>query len=98
MAEVLVHPLMKGEVGMARRYRDLLNHMGCLSFGPDEAWAFAELRAANPSLKPPDAVQLACASVRGVELFVTNDARLRSLRVSGIKRIESLASAVADEG
>jgi len=34
---------------------------------------------------PPDAIQLACAALVGVDLFVTNDDRLSRLTVPGIE-------------
>jgi len=41
-------------------------------------------------LSAPDALQLACASAAGVDLFVTNDARLQNNKVEGIQFIVSL--------
>lgn len=91
LGELLVHPITSGRMDLARSYANLIDQIGCLHFGPDEAWRFAELRARYPSLRPPDAIQLACASVFGVEFFFTNDVRLTSLSVSGIGSIRGLS-------
>ena len=57
----------------------------------DEAEVFAAIRARHPKVRPPDAIQLACAARAGVEWFVTNDARLRGLAIPGLGRILNLA-------
>ncbi len=92
LGELLVHPLRHRASDLARSYARQIDEMGCIPFGSDEAWRFAEVRATYPSLRPPDAIQLACASVLGVELFVTNDERLSACSLRGIKRIACLAS------
>ena len=45
------------------------------------------------SIRPPDAIQLACASAARVDLFITNDERLSRKVVPGIHFIQSLATA-----
>ncbi len=45
------------------------------------------------SIRPPDAIQLACASAARVDLFITNDERLSRRVVPGIHFIQSLATA-----
>ncbi len=97
LAEILVRPLSLSDAKVARSYAGIISEMGCLPFGPDEAWRFAELRARYPKLRPPDAIQLACASIFGVDYFFTNDDRLSRLKVEGIVRIESLAAWAAKE-
>lgn len=47
----------------------------------------------NRSIHPTDAIQLACASVAGVDMFITNDHRLSRHVVPGIHFIQSLAVA-----
>jgi predicted nucleic acid-binding protein len=61
-----------------------------LSFGEDAANSYRDLREAT-SVKGPDAMQLACAAAAGVELFVTNDKKLQSVRVAGIHFVASIA-------
>ena len=98
LAEILVHPLARGRRDLAQQYRGLVEELGCLTFGPAEAWAFAEIRAAHPHLKPPDTIQLACAGQRGVAHFFTNDDRLSRLRIDGIGRVWGLAEWADDYG
>lgn len=91
LGEVLVQPLRAGRRDLADRYRELLRHGATvLPFEDAAAWRFAELRAEFPALRPPDAVQLACAAVHGVSAFLTNDDRLSALRVAGVQRIAPL--------
>lgn len=45
------------------------------------------------SLRAPDAIQLACAAGAGVDLFITNDARLHARQITGIQFIVSLEGA-----
>ena len=90
LGEILVHPLRKGRLDVARDYKAWIRAMGCLPFGPDEAETFATIRARYPSVRPPDAIQLACAARSRVEWFVTNDSRLADISVSGLGKILSL--------
>lgn len=47
------------------------------------ALTFAMLRAKNKSLRPPDAIQLACASSGDADYFFTNDDRLNGMDSDG---------------
>jgi hypothetical protein len=47
---------------------------------------FAVLRRGG-AIRPPNAIQLACASSAGVDLFLTQDARLHGKQVEGIQFI-----------
>ena len=87
-AELLVHPLTQENEILARKYHSLIKDMGCLSFGPDEAWVFAQLRSAYPRIKPPDAIQFACAAVKKVSYFFTNDVALKHIHVDGIQKVQ----------
>lgn len=58
-------------------------------FDEKAAWTYARIRK-DRSLRAPDAIQLACAATVGVDLFITNDARLHSKQVSGIQFIVPL--------
>jgi len=42
------------------------------------------------SISPPDAIQLSCAAVAQVDLFVTNDDRLSRKVVPGIQFVAAL--------
>ncbi len=63
-----------------------------LDFDLKAAKIYARLRS-NRSLRPPDAIQLACAAAAGVDLFITNDSRLHSIQVEGIQFIVPLSRA-----
>jgi predicted nucleic acid-binding protein len=54
-----------------------------VSFGPEAASRYADIRS-RERIKPADAIQLACASAAGIDLFVTNDNRLSRLVIAGI--------------
>ena len=73
----------------------LLDHqslkMGCLVFGPDKAWAFAQIRARFKQLKLPDCIQLACAGVASAEVFLNNDDRLAGIQMEGIQAVCGLS-------
>jgi predicted nucleic acid-binding protein len=91
LAEVLVKPLAAGDTAWADRYEKMLDTPGVsvLPFDRSCARVYARLRG-DPSLKPPDAIQLACASNARCDLFITNDDRLSRKIVPGIQFIASL--------
>jgi predicted nucleic acid-binding protein len=49
--------------------------------------------AVTARFRPPDAIQLACAAAASVDLFITNDERLRVKHVDGIQFIVPLSRA-----
>ena len=61
-------------------------------FDQSAAIVFAKLRC-DLAISPPDAIQLACASVVGVDMFITNDKRLSRDVVPGVHFIHSLEMA-----
>ena len=54
-----------------------------VAFGMDAARRYGDIRS-RERIRPADAIQLACASSAGTDLFVTNDSRLSGVVVSGI--------------
>jgi len=50
---------------------------------------YARLRC-DRSIRPADAILLACASVARVDLFITNDERLHAKQVEGIQFVVSI--------
>jgi predicted nucleic acid-binding protein len=94
LAEVLVKPLSVGDAAWADRYEKLLNTPGVtlISFDRASARIYAQLRQ-DKTLKPPDAIQLACAASVRCDLFITNDERLSRKIVPGIQFITSLERA-----
>ncbi len=93
-AEVLVKPLAAEDLAWAAQYEKMLDTPGVsvLSFDRACARIYARLRK-DPTLKPPDAIQLACASNARCDLFITNDNRLSRKIVPGIQFIASLDQA-----
>ncbi len=94
LGEILVKPVEVGNDTLARRYEQtIIAAATVLSFDRMAAAAFARIRS-DRSIAPPDAIQLACASAAGVDIFITNDRRLSRKVVPGIHFIQPLESAV----
>lgn len=90
LGEVLVKPVEKGDETLARKYEMAITSGSLLlPFDAKAARLYATLRQ-DRSLRPPDAIQLACAGSARVDLFITNDARLQAKRVDGIQFIVPL--------
>lgn len=93
LGEILVRPVEVGDERLARRYEQAITDAATvLPFDRTAAAAFAGIRR-DRSIAPPDAIQLACASVAGVDMFITNDHRLSRKVVPGIHFIQPLANA-----
>ncbi len=94
LGEVLVKPLASNDESLADRYEKLLSTPGVsiIPFDRGGARIYARLRQ-DRGLKPPDAIQLACAASVRCDLFVTNDDRLSRKIVPGIQFIASLDQA-----
>ena len=90
LGELLVKPTKLGQASVIQEYdRVIRSRAQVLNFDPSAAWRFASLRATH-RLRCADAIQLACASHYGVDLFITNDANLHKLNVPGIGFIAPL--------
>lgn len=93
LGEVLVKPAERGNDALRHRYEDTLAHSARLiAFDREAARRYAEIRR-NRSIRPPDAIQLACAAHVGVDLFITNDDRLSRLTITGIQFLVPLERA-----
>ena len=93
LGEILVKPMESGNEVLVRRYEQAIAASATVvPFDQAAASAFAAVRR-DRAIPPPDAIQLACASVVGVDLFITNDQRLSRKIVPGIHFIQSLATA-----
>jgi len=93
LGEVLVKPTRLGQASLVEQYdRAIRTTAHVVSFDTQVAWRYASLRATH-TLRNADAIQLACAAHFGVDLFITNDAKLQSLNVPGIGFIASLERA-----
>jgi predicted nucleic acid-binding protein len=90
LGEVLVKPAEQGNEALRRQYEDVLSQtVRLIAFDRETARRYAGIRR-NRSIRPPDAIQLACAAQVGVDLFITNDDRLSRLTVPGIQFLASL--------
>ena len=90
LGEVLVKPMEAGDEDLMRRYEQAIGAGATvLPFDLRAAPRFAEVRR-DRSIRAPDAIQLACASAAGTDLFVTNDERLSRKNIQGIHFIQSL--------
>jgi len=94
VGEVLVKPLAEGDMDWADRYEKLLDTPGVLvvPFDRPAARIFAQIRQ-DRTLRPPDAIQLACAAQARCDLFITNDDRLSRRVIPGLQFITSLERA-----
>jgi predicted nucleic acid-binding protein len=91
IGELLVQPLKRRRHDIVEKYLAAFAQLHVVEFDRAAAYVFAELRAMNTALTPPDALQLACAATANVDLFVTNDRRLSRIKVSGVAAIRALA-------
>jgi predicted nucleic acid-binding protein len=91
LGEILVHPFRSGRADLVTQYREGLDRLVLIPYEREASVHFARLRAHIPSLRPPDAIQLACAVSAKCDLFLTNDIRLSNLSLpTGKLRIQSL--------
>lgn len=90
LGEILVKPTAKGDTELCRTYVQQLTAASVIvPFDLDTAKSYAVLRC-DRSLRPADAIQLACAGVARTDLFVTNDNRLYGKQVAGVQFIVPL--------
>ena len=96
VGEAMVRPLSLGDTVWASRYESVFRSPGLvvLPFDRPCSRRYGAIRAGK-GVKPPDAIQLACAASYGCNLFVTNDNRLSKNRIEGIDFIVSLEQAVS---
>ena len=93
LGEILVKPVETGNVALATRYTRAIEATAVVvPFSAEAAPIYARIRV-DRSIKPPDAIQLACAAAAEIDLFVTNDERLSRKSVPGIHFITSLERA-----
>jgi len=92
LGELLVKPHTAGPDAV-RDHTDALRRAArLLPFDDAAALHYAAIRG-DRTVKPPDAIQLACAAAADVDLFITNDDRLSAKIVPGVKFITSLEKA-----
>ena len=82
LGEILAQPLRLGREEAADQYRRGFAGLEIVSFDSKAANIFARLRAMQPDLRTPDAIQLACAIGGQCDVFLTNDDRLSGSKVA----------------
>lgn len=93
VGEVLVKPVERNNDALRRRYEQALSSGATvLPFDIDAALHYAEIRQ-DRSIRPPDAIQLACAAAAEMDLFITSDDRLTRKFVRGVQFIQPLGNA-----
>ena len=93
LGEILIKPIETGNEALARRYESVLLRGAVLvPFDAEPARIYANIRK-DRTIRPPDAIQLACASYARVDLFITNDERLSTKSVPNIHFVSSLQRA-----
>jgi predicted nucleic acid-binding protein len=91
VGEILAQPTRRGDATITEAYLAEFRAMPVISFDLVAAKGFAQLRARHPAVRPPDAIQLACAAAAETDLFVTNDTRLSHLTIPGVVRTIAFA-------
>ena len=93
LGEILIKPLEAGNDSLARRYESvLLQGAEIIPFDVEPARLYASIRR-DRTIRPPDAIQLACAAHARVDLFITNDERLSIKSIPHIHFVSSLQRA-----
>ena len=89
LGELLVKPYEEGELAVRDHQTTLRSIATIIPFDASCATRYAAIRR-DRAIKPPDAIQLACAAAAEIDLFITNDDRLSRKQVPGVKFISSL--------
>lgn len=93
VGEILVKPTERGDTEVCRKYEKAITATSLvIPFDVEAAKQYAILRC-DRSVRPPDAIQLACAASARVDLFITNDDRLQNKSVAGVQFIVGLERA-----
>ncbi|MBS1799058.1 MAG: type II toxin-antitoxin system VapC family toxin [Acidobacteria bacterium] len=94
LGEVMTGPRRHNHEPLAQQYKSAITQVATIvPLDERAADIYSSIRASH-RVKPPDAIQLACAAAYGVELFVTNDEDLHKLRIPGIHFIVSIQTAL----
>lgn len=90
LGEILVKPAEAGDTALLQEYEQTISSGAVVvPFDHLAARAYASIRR-DRGIRPPDAIQLACAVIARVDLFITNDERLSQKVITGIHFITSL--------
>lgn len=91
LGEVLVKPAETRSEDLKRKYEAaILSGSIVIPFNVEAARIYATIRQ-DREIRPPDAIQLACAANARMDLFITNDDRLSEKTIPGIQFVTSLA-------
>ncbi len=78
--EVLVQPIRQQDQTLIEAYERLLTGLvEALPVSRQVLWLAAQLRAANPAQRTPDAIHVATATLTGAAVFVTGDRGIKNL-------------------
>ncbi len=91
LGELSVRPGRLGEHALVRDYESVLLEAGVdlIPFDTAAARYYSRLRS-EVRIRPPDAIQLACATAAGVSSFYTNDRGLHNVRLDWLPEIRGL--------
>ena len=90
LGEILVKPMTEGNPSLCQQYEKAITSLALvIPFDVKVAGTYASIRR-DRTLKGPDAIQLACASSAGTDLFVTHDSHLHGKHIPGIQFIAPL--------
>ena len=92
LLEVLVVPYRAGNLALAERYEACLSRsrgVRLVDIDRSQLRTAAQLRAIHPSLRTPDALQMAAALSVGCSALVTNDRDLPAVRGLQILKLRS---------
>ena len=91
LAEVLAGPYKQGDTALISQIREFfhLPRVEMLPFDTETADHYARIRS-RYRVSPADAIHLATAARAGVDLFLTNDRRLRGLAIPGIHFVATM--------
>lgn len=93
LGEILVKPIEAGDEVLCRRYEAALRQGATIvALDVEAARLYAGIRK-DRTIRPPDAIQLACAAQARVDLFITNDERLSMKSIPRIQFVSSLQHA-----
>ncbi len=91
LGEVLVKPAEAGSEHLRQKYEAaIVTGSVVIPFNLETARIYSGIRQ-DRDIRPPDAIQLACAAHARVDLFITNDDRLSEKAIPGIQFVASLS-------
>ena len=94
LGEVLVKPTEGRSEHLRQKYEAaIVTGSIVIPFNMEAARIYATIRQER-DVRPPDAIQLACAAHARVDLFITNDDRLSEKTIRGIQFVTSLSKSL----